>query len=213
MTTGTSEHSTTPAGESLPGRRFADLAAFEQWFDAHHDVADELWVAFPKKGVEAATVSRWDTVGVALCFGWIDGLARSQDCPDGWWVLRFTPRRRRSVWSKINRVRAEKLIASGRMRAEGLAEVERARQDGRWDAAYDSPSRAVPPPELVEALAAEPGAAKAFERLGATARYAIIVRLQRLRRSETRRRHATAFAQELVAPPTHEDPDPADRGA
>ena len=188
----------TPEGVPLPGRRFADASALESWLEAHHDDADELWVAFPKKGVEADTVSRGESVDVVLCFGWIDGLARSRDCPDGWWVQRFTPRRSRSVWSKINRVRVEKLIREGRMRPEGLAQVQRARDSGRWDAAYDSPSRAVPPAELAEALAARAGAAEAFEALTSTERYAIIVRLQRLRRSETRARHATSFVLDLV---------------
>ena len=189
----------TPSGDALPGRRFADAAAFEAWLEEHHEKADEVWVALPKKGVDVPTVSRHEAVDVVLCYGWIDGLARSQGCPEGWWVLRFTRRRSRSVWSKINRVRVEKLVRAGRMRPAGLAEVERARQDGRWDAAYDSPSRAVPPPELQQALASRPGAAEAFAALPATRSYEIIVRLQRFRRTETRQRHAAAFVAELVA--------------
>jgi uncharacterized protein YdeI (YjbR/CyaY-like superfamily) len=167
-------------------RTFADVEEFESWLAAHHAEAEEVWVVLPKKGTPAPSVTRSEALGVALCYGWIDGKATSGTTEEGWWAQRFTPRRPRSVWSKVNRIKAERLIESGRMRPAGLAQVERAKADGRWAAAYDSPSRAQVPEDLAAALARVPGTAEALAALSAGARYAILLNLQKLKRPETR---------------------------
>ncbi|MFC6342106.1 YdeI family protein, partial [Nocardioides hankookensis] len=125
---------------------FEDDGAFEAWLDAHASTASHVWVRMAKKGSGVTSIDWTTAVDVALCFGWIDGIARRID--DDCYVQRFTPRRARSVWSKINRERIERLTAEGRMRPAGVAEVERAMADGRWDAAYDGPATAVVPDDL-----------------------------------------------------------------
>ena len=131
---------------------FENDQAFEAWLVDNSSTASHVWMRMAKKGTGVTSIDWTTAVDVALCFGWIDGIARRLD--DEWYVQRFTPRRARSVWSKINRERIERLTADGRMRPAGLAEVERAKLDGRWDAAYDSPATAVVPDDLVAALAA-----------------------------------------------------------
>src|SRR6478672_13069044 len=131
---------------------FEDEAAFEAWLVENGASATHVWVWMAKKGTGVTSIDWTRAVDVALCFGWIDGIARRLD--DEWYVQRFTPRRAKSVWSKINRERIERLTAEGRMRPAGLAEVERAKADGRWAAAYDSPATAVVPDDLAAALEA-----------------------------------------------------------
>jgi uncharacterized protein YdeI (YjbR/CyaY-like superfamily) len=178
---------------------FPDVATFEAWMAEHHAGADEVWVLFPKKGTPVASITRSETLDVALCHGWIDGKAMSGGAPEGWWAQRFTPRRKRSTWSKVNRVRVEKLIAAGRMTPAGQVQIDLAKADGRWDAAYDSPSRAEVSPELAAALAEVPGATAAFEALRAGERYTMIVTLQKLKRPESRTRRIRAYVERLTA--------------
>jgi uncharacterized protein YdeI (YjbR/CyaY-like superfamily) len=197
---------------------FTDVATFEAWMAEHHESADEVWVLFPKKGTDARSITRAETLQVALCYGWIDGKAMSGapkgpgfaapsvgpgagngTVPDGWWAQRFTPRRPRSTWSKVNRIHVERLIEAGRMRPAGQRQIDLAKGDGRWDAAYDSPSRAEVSPEFAAALAESPEAAKAFEALGSTARYTMIVTLQKLKRPETRARRIREYIEKLTA--------------
>jgi uncharacterized protein YdeI (YjbR/CyaY-like superfamily) len=140
-------------------------------------------------------VSYAEALEAALCYGWIDGQKRSHD--DGSWLQKFTPRAARSVWSKLNRQRAEALVASGEMRPAGLAEVERAKSDGRWANAYDSPSTAVVPADLLAALEAHPEAKAFFETLNSANRYAIIWRLQTAKKAETRERRLRQFIEML----------------
>ncbi|WP_344076981.1 YdeI/OmpD-associated family protein [Luedemannella helvata] len=175
------------------------MASFEAWMSEWHETADEVWVLFPKKGVDEPSITRSDTLDVALCYGWIDGKAMSGAAPEGWWCQRFTPRRKRSTWSKVNRVRVAKLIEAGRMRPAGLRQVELAKADGRWDAAYDSPSRAEPSPEFAAALNASPAAKAAWDALGSSARYVMIVTLQKLKRPQTRERRIREFITKLAA--------------
>ncbi|NKY39140.1 YdeI/OmpD-associated family protein [Cellulomonas septica] len=130
---------------------FESGAAFEAWLVENGSTATHVWVRMAKKGSGVASVDWNAAVDVALCFGWIDGIARRLD--DDWYVQRFTPRRARSVWSKINRDRVERLTAEGRMRPAGVAEVDRAKADGRWDAAYDGPAAAVVPDDLAAVMA------------------------------------------------------------
>jgi uncharacterized protein YdeI (YjbR/CyaY-like superfamily) len=131
---------------------FEDDKAFETWLVDNASTATHVWVRMAKKGSGVTSIDWTTAVDVALCFGWIDGISRRLN--DEWYVQRFTPRRAKSVWSMINRERIERLTAEGRMRPAGLAEVEKAKADGRWDAAYDDPATAVVPDDLAAALAA-----------------------------------------------------------
>jgi uncharacterized protein YdeI (YjbR/CyaY-like superfamily) len=144
-----------------------------------------------KKGSGFASVTYAEAVEVALCYGWIDGQARRLD--DDYYLQRFTPRRTRSKWSKINRAKAEKLIESGAMKAAGLREVDRARMDGRWDAAYDAPSTATVPDDLRAELDKNHEASGFFKALDATNRYAILHRIQDAKSHETRARRIKKF--------------------
>jgi uncharacterized protein YdeI (YjbR/CyaY-like superfamily) len=148
--------------------------AFEKWLEKNADTADEVWVKFAKKATGVTSLDWTGAVEVVLCFGWIDGQVRRID--DDWYVQRFTPRRPKSRWAKLNRVKVEKLIAEGRMRPRGLAEVGKAKADGRWDAAYDPPSTATIPDDLAAALDAA-GARAAFDALDSQNRYAVLHRL------------------------------------
>ena len=180
----------------LPSVPFASRAEWEAWLEAHPD-ADGIWVKLAKKGTGIPTVTYAEAVEVALCFGWIDGQSRGLD--ETYYLQRFTPRRARSVWSKLNRTKAEALIASGAMRPGGLREVERAKADGRWAAAYDSPSTAVVPDDLRHALDGNDAARAAFEGLDATNRYAILHRLQLAKKPETRAANIEKFVAMLAA--------------
>jgi uncharacterized protein YdeI (YjbR/CyaY-like superfamily) len=168
----------------LPTIAFRTQAAFEEWLEAEHASAPGLWVKFAKKGSGVESVTYPEARDSALCFGWIDGQAASLD--ETYWLQRFTPRRPRSRWSRINRERVAELTAAGRMRPAGLAEVERAKADGRWEQAYASPGSAVVPEDLRAALDADPVAAEAFAGLDGRNRYAILYRIGDAKRPQTR---------------------------
>lgn len=176
---------------------FASAEAFEAWLAEQHSTSDGLWIRFAKKASGIESVNHAQALDVALCFGWIDGQTKRFD--DDWYLQRFTPRRARSKWSQINCAKAEQLVESGRMRAEGLAEVERARADGRWNAAYEPPSRATVPDDLRAELDADPAAAEFFAGLDSQNRYAILYRIQDAKRPETRRRRIEKFVAMLAA--------------
>lgn len=186
----------TPPADELPTITCATPAAWEAWLEAEHERTPGVWLQLAKKGTGIPSVAQAEAVEVALCFGWIDGLARRVD--DTWWRQRFTPRRQRSVWSKINVDRATRLIAEGRMRPAGLREVERAQADGRWDAAYDGPATARVPEDLRRALDADPKAAAAFAGLDAQNRFSILHRVQTAVRPETRARRIATFVAMLA---------------
>jgi uncharacterized protein YdeI (YjbR/CyaY-like superfamily) len=139
-----------------------------------------------KAGAPESTIGYDEAVEIALCYGWIDGQKKAQDAM--YWLQRFTPRRPRSMWSKVNRARAEALIAAGRMQASGQAEIDRAKADGRWDAAYDSARTAAVPADLQAALHAQPEAGAFFSTLNAANRYAVLWRVQTAKKPETRAR-------------------------
>ncbi|ALN81347.1 YdeI/OmpD-associated family protein [Lysobacter antibioticus] len=162
---------------------FDDAAAFEQWLLAHPE-ATGVWLKIAKKGQDVVTVNYEQALDVALCHGWIDGLKRSFDAC--FFLQRFSPRRPKGLWSKINIGKAERLIAEGRMAAGGLREVEAAKADGRWDAAYDSASKIEVPEDLAKALARQPKAGTFFEQLDKTNRYAVLWRVQTAKKPETR---------------------------
>ena len=174
-----------------PVHSFATPDELGAWLDKHAEESDGIWLKLAKKASGIPSVVYTDAVEVALCHGWIDGQAKRFD--DDHYVQRFTPRRARSKWSKINRQKAERLIAEGRMRPGGLREVERAKQDGRWDEAYDSPTTATVPEDFKRALDAEPAARDFFERLGNTKRYSFLYRIEDAKRPETRAKRIAEY--------------------
>jgi uncharacterized protein YdeI (YjbR/CyaY-like superfamily) len=175
---------------------FADRRAFDAWLEKHHEEPDGVWIVFAKKGVDVPSVKYAEAVEVALIWGWIDGQKKARD--ERFWLQRFCPRSKKSLWSKINRDKATALIRAGKMQPSGLREVERAKADGRWDAAYDSPSRAAVPPELAAALAGSARAAAAFAALDGANRYAVVWRVATAKKAETRVRLAGELAAMLA---------------
>jgi uncharacterized protein YdeI (YjbR/CyaY-like superfamily) len=163
---------------------FPDAAAFESWLDDHVDHAPGVWLKIAKKRSGIPSLTDDEAVDSGLCFGWISGQRRSLD--ETYYLQKYVPRRPRSRWSQVNVRKVEELTAAGRMRPSGLAEVAAARQDGRWDAAYASQRDATVPQDLVDALASRPRAAQAFEALGKTERYAVILDLETARTADTR---------------------------
>lgn len=184
-----------PTADELPVLRCPDAAAFEAWMEAEHASAPGVWLEFAKKASGIPTVTYGEALDIALCFGWIDGQTKSVD--ETWYRQRFTPRRTRSRWSLRNVEKVAELIAAGRMRPAGLAEVERAKADGRWEAAYPSPSRIEVPPDLQAELDADPQAAASFAALDSRNRYAILYRLHDAKRPETRARRLAQFVDTL----------------
>jgi uncharacterized protein YdeI (YjbR/CyaY-like superfamily) len=164
-----------------------DAAAWRGWLEAHHDDAAGVWLTLAKKGTTEPTSLSYDqALDEALCFGWIDGQVRRLD--ERTFRQRFTPRRARSGWSRRNVGLVERLVAEGRMHAAGNAEVERARADGRWAAAYAGPATIEVPDDLAAALAAEPRARATFERLTSQNRYSVLFRVSTAKRADTRAR-------------------------
>ena len=175
---------------------FDTPAKLETWIDEHGEDSDGIWLKFAKKDSGIESVVYAEAVEIALSYGWIDGQAKRHD--DHHYLQRFTPRRPRSKWSRINREKAERLIAESRMRPAGLREVERAKEDGRWDEAYDSPSTATVPDDFRAALDAEPAAAEFFASLGSTRRYSFLYRITDAKRPETRAKRIAEYV-ELLA--------------
>ena len=184
-----------PATE-LPIEFFASKRAFATWLAKNHAKSTGIRVQLGKKSAGVASLTYPEAVEVALCYGWIDGQANRLD--DDYYVQRFTPRRPQSIWSKINREKAQGLIDSGAMRPAGMREVERARADGRWDAAYASPKNAAIPEELVAALRKNAKARKFFETLDSRNRYSIIHRIETAKKADTRARRVTQFVDMLA---------------
>lgn len=152
-----------------------DQRAWRQWLEKNHDIVAAVWLKFAKKGSPTATVSYVEAIDEALCYGWIDGQVRAYD--EHFYLQRFTPRRPRSKWSQVNREKATRLLAEGRVRPAGLAQIEAAKADGRWEAAYPAQSRATVPPDFASALDANLAARDFFQTLTGSARYAFLYRL------------------------------------
>jgi uncharacterized protein YdeI (YjbR/CyaY-like superfamily) len=169
----------------------SDAATWDSWLEANHETSDGVRLAIAKKGGRHQSVSYAEALDVALCFGWIDGQKSRLD--DDHFLQNFGPRRLRSIWSQINRDKATALISSGRMRPSGLAAVEAARSDGRWDAAYAGQKTAAVPEDLAAAIAASPDAAAFFATLNSVNRYAIVFRTGNVKRAETRARKIAEF--------------------
>jgi uncharacterized protein YdeI (YjbR/CyaY-like superfamily) len=184
-----------PRKAEPPITEFTTRDDWRAWLEAHHAGSPGVLLLIAKKGSARQTVSYTEALDVALCYGWIDSHKQAHD--DSGWLQKFTPRGARSVWSKLNRERAERLIAGGEMRPSGLAEVERARADGRWAEAYDSPRTAVVPDDLQAGLEARPEAKAFFETLDSANRYAIIWRMQTAKKAETRERRLRQFIEML----------------
>jgi uncharacterized protein YdeI (YjbR/CyaY-like superfamily) len=189
----------TPAPETkgrLPVLPFPSAQDWESWLEENHQTSDGMWMKIAKKASGIPSVSYQEAVEVALCFGWIDGQKGSYD--EQWFLQKFTPRRPRSKWSEVNVAKIDELIAAGRMRPAGLAAVERAQADGRWDEAYGRRSLTDVPDDLQAALEAEPAALEFFSTISRTNRYAILYRIHDARRPETRARRIAELVSMLA---------------
>jgi uncharacterized protein YdeI (YjbR/CyaY-like superfamily) len=180
-----------PVATQPPLIEFAERSQWDAWLREHHDDSDGVWLLLAKKGSPRATVTQPEALEVALCFGWIDGQLGRHD--EHFYRQRFTQRRPRSKWSQLNCQRASELIANGLMQSPGLRQVELAKADGRWDAAYESQSSATVPPDFAQALAGNPSAEKFFGTLTGARRYAFLYRIQDAKRAETRARRIEKF--------------------
>ena len=183
--------------KDLPVKRFASRSAWEAWLARHHDTSAGVWLELAKQESGLKSVTRPDALEVALCYGWIDGQAASVDTKR--WRQRFTPRRPRSKWSQINCAAVEQLHAEGRLAPAGIREMEAAKRDGRWSAAYASPRTMAVPEDLRAALQHHPRAERAFAQLDSQNRYAILYRLHDAKKSDTRERRLATFIGMLEA--------------
>ena len=185
------------ANDGLRKLFFASPAEWEHWLEDNHSVCEGVWLKIAKKDPAIDSVRYPEVLESALCFGWIDGRREALD--ERYFLQRFTPRRQRSRWSRINRATAERLIADGRMRSAGFAEVQRARVDGRWEAAYEGQKNSIVPEDLQRELDARPQAKAFFAALNSQNRYAIVYRLQEAKQPETRARRLAKFVEMLEA--------------
>jgi uncharacterized protein YdeI (YjbR/CyaY-like superfamily) len=185
------------AGEGdLPTLTFASQADWETWLEAQHANSRGVWIKMAKKATGIPSVSHAEALERALCYGWIDGQRVGFD--EAYFLQKFTPRRAKSGWSRVNREKALELIAAGRMRPAGLREVERAQADGRWDAAYEPQSTISVPDDLQRALDASPDAQAFFNTLDSRNRYAILYRIQTAKKAETRAARIQKFVAMLA---------------
>ena len=185
------------ADDGLPELAFATADEWEAWLEENHATSDGVWLRIAKKGSGIASVGNDEALDAGLCFGWINGRREALD--ERYFLQRYTPRRPRSKWSRINVEKVAELTAAGRMRSAGLAEVERAKADGRWDAAYHGQRTATVPDDLRRELAARPTAKAFFETLDSQNRYAILYRLDDAKKPETRARRLAKFVAMLEA--------------
>ena len=179
----------------LPTLPFESKNEFAEWLAKNHDKSAGAWLKLAKKDAEILSVTYKEAVNVALCYGWIDGQAKSFD--DKYWLVKFTPRRSKSIWSQINTKRVEQLIASGEMKPSGLKAVEAAKQDGRWDAAYASQKNISVPADFQSALSKNEKAKAFFESLTGSKRYAFLFRIETAKKAETRIKRILQFVEML----------------
>jgi uncharacterized protein YdeI (YjbR/CyaY-like superfamily) len=177
----------------LPSLPFESATAWEAWLQENHQVSDGIWMQIGKKSAGHPSITYDEAVDVALCYGWIDGQKNKHD--DTAWLQKFTPRRKKSIWSKVNCLKVAKLTAEGRMQPAGLAQVEAAKTDGRWDVAYDSQSTMTMPEDFQAALDAHPKAKEFYESLPKSRRYSFLFRIQTTKKTENR----AAKIEQLVA--------------
>jgi uncharacterized protein YdeI (YjbR/CyaY-like superfamily) len=190
-----SKSSATADAKADPALLFEDQETWFSWLRKNHATSSGVWLRIAKKGANVRSVSYPQAVDAALCFGWIDGQKKSDD--GSYWLQRFTPRSQKSIWSKINRDKAIRLIELGHMNAAGLREVERAKRDGRWDRAYDSPSGATIPADFQAVLNKIPRAKAFFATLDSRNRYAVLYRIQTAKKAETRAKRIKQLAEML----------------
>ena len=179
----------------LPILLFASQQDFADWLNEHYDQSNGIWLKLAKKGTDIPSVTYDKAVETALCYGWID--SQKKGFNESFWLQRFTPRKANSIWSRDNREKAEALIASGQMQPAGLAAVELARQNGRWEAAYDSQGTITVPDDLQAELDQNPKAKASFATLNSANRYAILFRLQTARKAKTRAKRLRQFVEML----------------
>ncbi len=182
--------------QSDPILTMKSQAEWESWLEANAKTSAGVWLRLAKKTSGVASISYAEAVDSALCFGWIDGQKKAQS--DRYWLQRFTPRTAKSIWSKINKTRVQSLEAAGRMRPAGLQAIELAKRDGRWERAYASASGSSVPADLQEALDANMRAKAFFATLNSRNRYAILFRIQNVKRAETRARKIAQFIDMLA---------------
>lgn len=182
---------TTKDKKSEAIRSFSTQAVWAAWLEKQHRKSSGVWLRLAKKGSELKSVTYGEALGVALCYGWIDGQKRGES--EQAWLQSFLPRSARSIWSKINREKAMALVADGRMKAAGHEAIEAAKKNGTWDAAYDSPKSANVPEDFQAALDACPQASDFFGQLDGANRYAILFRIQTVKKAETRERKIREF--------------------
>jgi uncharacterized protein YdeI (YjbR/CyaY-like superfamily) len=188
--------STDDSLNGVPIVLFASPDEWEAWLDEQHAASPGLWLRLAKKASGLQSVSYQEALDVALCYGWIDSQKKSYD--EQSWLQKFSPRRARSIWSKVNREKVQRLIESGRMKAAGLREVEAAQQDGRWAGAYDSQSNATVPDDFQAELDKHPEAQAFFSTLNGANRYAILFRIQTAKKAETRSRRIQQLVEMLA---------------
>jgi uncharacterized protein YdeI (YjbR/CyaY-like superfamily) len=177
--------------DDVPVIAFETQDDWSAWLEEHHAEPSGLWLKIAKKEAGVPSVTYAEALEIALCYGWIDGQKRALD--DQFWLQRFTPRRPKSIWSRVNRDKATALIAEGKMRPAGLRQVELARGDGRWEAAYQSQRTVTVPDDFQRALDANPKAGAFFGTLDSANRYAILWRIQTAKKSETRAARIETF--------------------
>jgi uncharacterized protein YdeI (YjbR/CyaY-like superfamily) len=182
--------------KDLPILELPDRDAWEQWLDANHESSGGVWLKIAKKGSDATTVTYPEALEEAIRHGWIDGQKGAHD--DSFWLQRFAPRGPRSKWSQVNRRKATKLIEQGRMKPAGIAQVEAAKRDGRWDAAYAPQSTVTVPDDFQEALDANPAAKELFATLKSAERYSFLYRIHDAKRPETRARRIHEYVAMLA---------------
>lgn len=180
----------------LPIILFESRQNWVEWLGANHLASCGIWMKIAKVGADTPSVTYGEAVEVALCFGWIDG--QKQRHGEYYWLQRFTPRSDRSVWSKINKEKALALIEAGKMHAAGIEQIERAKRDGRWDAAYDAASRSSMPDDFHAALAANAEAKDFFAGLDGRNRYAMLFRVQTAKSAEVRAKRIAEFVRMLA---------------
>ena len=183
--------------KEFPVRAFRSLAEWERWLAANHAKAEGVWVRFFKKGSDVPTVTYAEAVEGAIIYGWIDSQLKKYDAHS--YIQKFTPRRANSVWSKVNRAKALALVRAGRMQAAGQAAVDAAKDDGRWDAAYDSPKSSAAPADFLKALRADSKAAAFYKTLNRANTYAIEWRIHAAKRPETRAKRIADLVALLAA--------------
>jgi uncharacterized protein YdeI (YjbR/CyaY-like superfamily) len=186
--------SATPK-EGAGARLFASQAAWAAWLEKNHRKQDGLWLRIAKKDSGLKSVTYPEALETAICYGWIDGQKRPDS--DGTWLQRFVPRRPKSIWSRINREKALALIANGRMKPPGMEVIQQAKEDGRWEAAYDSARSSKVPEDFQAALDASPKAQVFFDSLDGANRYAVLFRIQTVKKAETRARKIQDFVKML----------------